>query len=41
MKAFLVAAVIAVALAVAAGWVLEENFQKTAESAFATSSVRL
>jgi hypothetical protein len=41
MKAFLAAAAIAVALAVAASWVLEEKFQQTAESAFSTTAVRL
>ena len=41
MKAFLVAAVVAVALAVAASWLLNEKFQQDAMHAFATSGVRL
>lgn len=41
MKAFLIAAAIAVCLAVAGSWVLDERFQQTVEHAFATSGVRL
>jgi len=41
MKAFILSALVAVALAVAGAYVLSENFQQTAESAFATSGVRL
>jgi uncharacterized protein (UPF0333 family) len=41
MKAFIISAVVAVALAVAGAYVLSVNFQQTAESAFATSGVRL
>jgi hypothetical protein len=41
MKAFLAAAVIAVALAVAGSWVLDEKFQQYVESAFSTTGVRL
>ncbi len=41
MKAFLVSAVIAVALAVAGNYILAENFQQYVEQAFATVGVRL
>jgi hypothetical protein len=41
MKAFLVSAVIAVALAVAGSYILSENFQQYVEQAFATTGVRL
>ena len=41
MKSFIVGAVLAVALAVAAGFVLEGTFSQKAEQAFATSSVRV
>lgn len=41
MKAFLIAAVIAVVLAVAGSWVLDEKFQQYVEHAFATAGVRL
>lgn len=41
MKAFLISAVIAVALAVAGSYILAENFQQYVEQAFATTGVRL
>jgi hypothetical protein len=41
MKAFVIAAVLAVGLAVAGNYVLSENFQQYVEQAFATTGVRL
>jgi hypothetical protein len=41
MKAFVIAAVLAVGLAVAGSYVLSENFQQYVEQAFATTGVRL
>ncbi|WP_275426711.1 hypothetical protein [Elioraea rosea] len=41
MKAFIVAAVIAICLAVAGNYVLEGNFQQYVDHAFSTTGVRL
>ncbi|GIX08706.1 hypothetical protein [Elioraea sp.] len=41
MKAFIVAVIVAVALAVGGWYVLDNQFQQSAQSAFSTSSVRL
>lgn len=41
MKAFVIAVIVAVALAVGGWYLLDQNFQQTAESAFSTSGVRL
>ncbi|WP_291296603.1 hypothetical protein [Elioraea sp.] len=41
MKAFVIAAVLAVGLAVAGSYVLSENFQQYVEQAFSTTGVRL
>jgi hypothetical protein len=41
MKAFVIAAVLAVGLAVAGNYVLSENFQQYVEQAFSTTGVRL
>jgi hypothetical protein len=41
MKAFLISAIIAVALAVAGSYILAENFQQYVEQAFASTAVRL
>lgn len=41
MKAFIVSVIVAVALAAAGWYVLEQNFQQTAEAAFTTTGVRL
>lgn len=41
MKAFIVAVIVAVALAVGGWYVLDTRFQQSAQNAFTTSSVRL
>ncbi len=41
MKAFLIAAVIAIGLAVAGNYVLEGRFQQDVQHAFSTTGVRL
>jgi uncharacterized protein HemX len=41
MKAFIVAVIVAVALAVGGWYVLDNQFQQSAQNAFTTSSVRL
>ncbi|WP_255581470.1 hypothetical protein [Elioraea sp. Yellowstone] len=41
MKAFIVAVIVAVALAVGGWYVLDNQFQQNAQNAFSTSSVRL
>jgi hypothetical protein len=41
MKSFLIALVLAVALGAGAWFMLERDFQQTAEAAFSTTGVRL
>jgi hypothetical protein len=41
MKAFLIAVVLAAALGAGAWFLLERDFQQTAEAAFSTTGVRL
>ncbi len=41
MKAFIIAVIVAVGLAVGAWYLLDQNFQQSAEAAFTTSGVRL
>jgi hypothetical protein len=41
MKSFLIAVVLAVALGAGAWFMLERDFQQTAEAAFSTTGVRL
>lgn len=41
MKAFFAAALVAIALAVAASYVLDDRFQQSAQDAFATEGARL
>jgi uncharacterized protein HemX len=41
MKAFIIAVIVALGLAVGGWYLLDRNFQQTAEVAFTTSGVRL
>lgn len=41
MKAFIIAVIVAVGLAVGGWYLLDQNVQQSAEAAFTTSSVRL
>jgi hypothetical protein len=41
MKAFIIAVIVAAALAVGGWYLLDQNFQQSAEAAFTTTGVRL
>jgi hypothetical protein len=41
MKAFIIAVIVAIGLAVGGWYLLEQNLQQTAEAAFSTGGVRL
>jgi hypothetical protein len=41
MKAFIIAVIVAAALAVGGWYLLDKNFQQSAEAAFTTTGVRL